>query len=55
MNYKLSPSNLTFLYENCKHCFVLRVKHGIPRPSIPLLIIAAIIEVYGIKILYGTK
>jgi hypothetical protein len=36
MNYKLSPSDLTFLYDGCKHCFVLRVKHGISQPSIPL-------------------
>jgi len=36
MNYKLSPSDLTFLYDSCKHCFDLKVKHGIPQPSIPL-------------------
>ncbi len=36
MNYKLSPSDLTFLYDSCKHCFVLKVKHGIVQPSIPL-------------------
>jgi len=36
MNYRLSPSDLTFLYDGCKHCFVLRVKHGISQPSIPL-------------------
>ena len=36
MDYKLSPSDLTFLYEGCKHCFVLKVKHGITQPSIPL-------------------
>lgn len=36
MNYKLSPSDLTFLYDGCKHCFVLKVKHGISQPSIPL-------------------
>src|SRR2546422_8683248 len=36
MNYRLSPSELTFLYDGCKHCFVLRVKHGISQPSIPL-------------------
>ena len=36
MIYKLSPSDLTFLYEGCKHCFVLKVKHGIAQPSIPL-------------------
>ena len=36
MHYQLSPSDLTFLYDGCKHCFVLRVKHGISQPSIPL-------------------
>ncbi len=36
MNYKLSPSDLTFLYDGCKHCFVLKVKYGIQRPSIPI-------------------
>jgi len=36
VNYRLSPSDLTFLYDGCKHCFVLRVKHGISQPSIPL-------------------
>lgn len=36
MEYRLSPSDLTFLYEGCKHCFVLKVKHGISQPSIPI-------------------
>lgn len=36
MDYRLSPSDLTFLYDGCKHCFVLKVRHGIPQPSIPL-------------------
>jgi len=36
MEYKLSPSDLTFLYDGCKHCFVLKVKHGISQPSIPI-------------------
>jgi len=36
MIYRLSPSDLTFLYGGCKHCFVLKVKHGIAQPSIPL-------------------
>jgi len=36
MNYRLSPSDLTFLYDSCKRCFVLKVKHGISQPSIPL-------------------
>lgn len=36
MNYKLSPSNLTFLYEGCKRCFYLKTKYNIAQPSIPL-------------------
>ena len=36
MNYKLSPSELTFGYEGCKRCFYLKVVHGISQPSIPL-------------------
>lgn len=36
MNYRLSPSDLTFLYDGCKRCFVLKVKHGLAQPSIPL-------------------
>lgn len=36
MNYKLSPSDLTFLYDGCQRCFYLKVKHGISQPSIPL-------------------
>jgi len=34
--YKLSPSDLTFLYEGCKRCFSLKVKHGVNQPSMPL-------------------
>ncbi len=36
MNYKLSPSDLTYLFEGCKYCFSLKVKHGIPQPSMPM-------------------
>ncbi len=36
MNYRLTPSELTFLYDGCKHCFVMKVKHGIAQPSIPI-------------------
>ena len=36
MNYKLSPSDLTFGYQGCKWCFYLKVVHGISQPSIPL-------------------
>ncbi len=36
MNYKLSPSDLTFAYEGCKRCFYLKMVHGIVQPSMPL-------------------
>lgn len=36
MQYKLSPSDLTFSYEGCKRCFYLKVVKGISQPSIPL-------------------
>ena len=35
MNYKLSPSDFAYLYEECKRCFYLKVKENIPRPSTP--------------------
>ncbi len=36
MNYRLSPSDLTFSYSGCKRCFYLKVVNGITQPSIPL-------------------
>lgn len=36
MNYKLSPSSFSFLYEGCKRCFYLKTVHNIPQPSKPL-------------------
>jgi len=27
--YKLSPSDLTFMWDSCKHCFYLKAKHNI--------------------------
>lgn len=36
MNYKLSPSDLTFSYEGCKRCFYQKVVNSIAQPSIPL-------------------
>jgi len=27
--YKLSPSDLTFTWDECKYCFYLKVKHGV--------------------------
>ena len=31
--FKLSPSDFAYLYEECKHCFYLKVKLGIDRPK----------------------
>jgi hypothetical protein len=36
MNYKIRPSDLTFLYNRCKRCFYLRVVRDIVPPSIPI-------------------
>jgi CRISPR/Cas system-associated exonuclease Cas4 (RecB family) len=33
--YKLSPSDLTFLWDECKRCFYLKVARGYRRPGIP--------------------
>jgi len=33
--YKLSPSDFAFLYEECKLCYWLKVKHGINTPQLP--------------------
>jgi len=35
VNYNLSPSELTFLYEECKRCFYLKKVHNIAQPSMP--------------------
>lgn len=31
--YKLSPSDFAYLYEECKHCYYLKVRRGISRPQ----------------------
>lgn len=33
--YKLSPSDFAYLYEECKLCYYLKVKHGIDHPKGP--------------------
>lgn len=33
--HKLSPSDFAFLFEECKCCYYLKVKHGIQRPQLP--------------------
>lgn len=34
--YKLSPSDLTFLWSDCRRCFYLKVVHKIARPAAPM-------------------
>ena len=34
--YKLSPSDFAYLYEECKLCYFLKVKHGITQPKMPM-------------------
>jgi hypothetical protein len=33
--WRLSPSDLTFLYEECRRCFWMKVVGGLPRPRAP--------------------
>lgn len=35
VKYKLSPSDFAYLYEECKCCYYLKIKHGIQRPQLP--------------------
>ncbi len=34
-NWKLSPSDLTFLWDECPRCFYLKVRHNFRRPAMP--------------------
>jgi hypothetical protein len=34
-NWKLSPSDLTFLWDECKRCFYLKVRNDFRRPGLP--------------------
>ncbi len=34
-NWKLSPSDLTFLWDECKRCFYLKVRQNFKRPAAP--------------------
>jgi len=54
MNYKLLPSDLIYLYDGCKHCFYLKVKHGIAQPSMPMASIFTTIANLQ-KSFYGNK
>ena len=43
-NWKLSPSDFAFLWEECKRCFYLKVNRGIPRPFTPFPKIFKVID-----------
>jgi hypothetical protein len=43
-NWKLSPSDFAFLWEECKRCFYLKVAHGVTRPRMPMPKIFTIID-----------
>lgn len=43
-NFKLSPSDFAFLWDECKRCFYLKVAGGFPRPSQPFPKIFGIID-----------
>jgi len=34
-HFKLSPSDLTFLWDECKRCFYLKIRSGFKRPGLP--------------------
>jgi CRISPR/Cas system-associated exonuclease Cas4 (RecB family) len=34
-NWKISPSDLTFLWDECPRCFYLKVRHNFRRPGLP--------------------
>jgi CRISPR/Cas system-associated exonuclease Cas4 (RecB family) len=34
--YKLSPSDFAYLYEECKLCYYLKIKHNIQQPKMPM-------------------
>ncbi len=34
-NWKISPSDLTFLWDECPRCFYLKVRHKFRRPALP--------------------
>jgi len=42
--WKLSPSDLTFLWDECKRCFYLKVRHDFRRPSAPFPAIFGLID-----------
>lgn len=50
----LSPSDLTFIWEECRHCFWLKVMRKIARPSIPMPSIFSRID-SSMKAFFATK
>lgn len=53
-NWKLSPSDFAFLWEDCKRCFYLKVVHQIYRPRSPMPKIFTVID-SEMKAFYADK
>lgn len=53
MNWKLAPSDLTFLYEECRYCFYLKVRGIVNRPRTPMPKIFTTIDVAMKRYLNG--
>ncbi len=53
-NYKFSPSELTFLWDECKRCFYLKQVYDIKRPSAPFPSIFGAID-RAMKDYYGGR
>ncbi len=55
MNYKLSPSDLTFLYSECPCCFYLKVNGLLQRPRTPMPKIFTAIDAAMKAYLHGQR
>lgn len=56
-DYRISPSDLTFLWDECKRCFYLKVRENFRRPSAPFPKIFGLIDrlMKEIYLGYSTK
>jgi hypothetical protein len=52
--WRLSPSDLTFLYDECPRCFWLKVAQGFPRPRTPFPKVFTLLDAYT-KDYFATK
>jgi hypothetical protein len=53
--YKLSPSDFAYLWEECRRCFWLKVKHGIWRPRSPFPGVFNVIDGAMKRALHGRR